>query len=404
VTRGARLQALLDEGVAAGVFPCAAAVVLRGGRPLFEGAAGGATLRTVFDLASLTKILATTAAFLALWRHGAVGPETPVGRVAPEAAVGRAGATVADLLAHRAGLPAFLPLFAPIVRAMPELLAPDCPARVRAAARAEVVAQTLAVAPTAATGTRYEYSDLGFILIGEILSRVAGRPLDALVAERVARPLGLGVRFHRLSDRETWTPSAEGRADPPGGLAIAPTGRTRPREPAPGQDGLWEPLAAHPSPPGEVDDDNAWAMDGVAGHAGLFGSVVDVAAFGQAVLDDRAGAGRVAPPDRWALALERDTRTPGSTCALGFHTRVPGEPAGESSAGRLIGMEPHGAVGHIGFTGTSLWIDLGRGLVVALCTNRTAGARGRAEVRIREFRPRFHDAAVEVSVAGAPRD
>jgi CubicO group peptidase (beta-lactamase class C family) len=397
VTRGARLQALLDEGVAAGVFPCAAAVVLRGGRPVFEGAAGGATLRTVFDLASLTKILATTAAFLALWRQGAVGPETPVGRVAPEAAVGRAGATVTDLLAHRAGLPAFLPLFAPIVRTMPELLAPDCPARARAAARAEVVARTLAVAPTPATGTRYEYSDLGFILIGEILSRVAGSPLDALVAERVARPLGLGLRFHRLSDRDTWTPSAEGRADPPGGLAIAPTGRTRPREPAPGQEGLWEPFSPHASPEGEVDDDNAWAMDGVAGHAGLFGTAADVAAFGQAILDDRAGAGRVALPRHWALALARDT-TPGSTCGLGFHTRLPGDLLGESSAGRLIGMEPPGAVGHIGFTGTSLWVDLARDLVVALCTNRTAGPGGRAEVRIREFRPRFHDAAVEVSV------
>jgi CubicO group peptidase (beta-lactamase class C family) len=402
VTRVARLQALLDEGVAAGIFPCAAAVVLRRGQPIFEGAAGGATLRTVFDLASLTKILATTAAFMALWRHGAVSPETPVGRVVPEATVGRAGTTVADLLAHRAGLPAFVPLFAPIVRATPELLAPDCPARVRAAARAEVVARALAVAPTAATGTRYEYSDLGFIVLGEILSRVAGCPLEALVAERVARPLALGLSFHRLSARDTWTPSAPGRADPPGGLAIAPTGPTRPREPAPGQGGLWQPLAARPSPEGEVDDDNAWAMDGVAGHAGLFGSVADVAAFGQAVLGDRAGAGHLAPPHLWACALERDTRTPGSTCALGFHTRVPGDPAGESSAGRLVGMEPPGAVGHIGFTGTSLWIDLGRGLVVALCTNRTAGPRGRAEVRIREFRPRFHDAAVEVSVAPAP--
>jgi CubicO group peptidase (beta-lactamase class C family) len=280
---------------------------------------------------------------------------------------------------------------------MPELLAPDCPAGVRAAARAEVVARTLAVAPASAPGTRYEYSDLGFILLGEILSRVDGHPLETLVAERIARPLGLGLGFHRLTARATWTPSTEGRADPPGGLAIAPTGRTRPREPAPGQGGLWELLAAHPSFDGEVDDDNAWAMDGVAGHAGLFGSVTDVAAFGQAVLDDRAGAGRVASPDRWALALERDARTPGSTCALGFHTRVPGDPPGESSAGRLIGMEPPGAVGHIGFTGTSLWIDLARGLVVALCTNRTAGPRGRAEARIRDFRPRFHDAAVEVS-------
>jgi serine-type D-Ala-D-Ala carboxypeptidase len=82
-----------------------------------------------------------------------------------------------------------------------------------------------------------------------------------------------------------------------------------------------------------------------------------------------------------------------------FYTRIPGYPVGESSGGWLVGMLPPGAVGHIGFTGTSLRIDLPRQLVVALCTNRIAGLRGRAEVGIREFRPRFHDAAVETSLA-----
>jgi CubicO group peptidase (beta-lactamase class C family) len=177
-------------------------------------------------------------------------------------------------------------------------------------------------------------------------------------------------------------------------LSVAPTGRTRPREPAPGQEGLWEPFAPHPSPAGEVDDDNAFVMDGVAGHSGLFGTAADLAAFGQAILDDWAGAGRLAPADRWAVTLARDAATLGSTCALGFQTRLPGD-LEESSAGRLVGAEPPGAVGHLGFTGTSLWVDLARGLVVALCTNRVAGPRGRTEVRIREFRPRFHDAAVE---------
>ena len=154
MTGGARLQALLDEGVAAGIFPCAAAVVLHEGRRVFEGAAGTATPGTVFDLASLTKILATTAAFLGLWRDGAVLPETPVGRVMPEAAVGRGGATIADLLAHRAGLPPFLPLFAPVLRRTPALLEPHCPADVRAAARSEVAASALLVAPTAPAGAR----------------------------------------------------------------------------------------------------------------------------------------------------------------------------------------------------------------------------------------------------------
>jgi CubicO group peptidase (beta-lactamase class C family) len=395
VTGAAPLRTLLDDGVAAGVFPCAAAVVLHRGRRAFEGAAGGAALHTVFDLASLTKIMATTALFLTLWRDARLEPGTPVAGVLPSSAVGRAGATLGDLLAHRAGLPAFLPLFAPIVRATPALLDRDCPASVRAEARADALARAVAVAPTAAPGARYEYSDIGFILLGGILERVTGRSLDALVAERVAAPLGLGARFHRLSAPETWSPSTHGSAGPSAGLAIAPTGRTRPREPAPGQEGLWEPFAPSPSPAGEVDDDNAWVMDGAAGHAGLFGTATDVAAFGQAVLDDRAGAGRLAPGHQWQAALRRDTATPGSTCGLGFHTRLPGDPVGESSAGRLVGMAPPGAVGHLGFTGTSVWIDLARELVVALCTNRVWGPRGRAEIGIREFRPRFHDAVVE---------
>jgi CubicO group peptidase (beta-lactamase class C family) len=152
-----------------------------------------------------------------------------------------------------------------------------------------------------------------------------------------------------------------------------------------------------PSPPGEVDDDNAWAMDGVAGHAGLFGTAGDVAAFGQAVLDDLAGAARLAAPALWTRATQRDAETPGSTRALGFDTRLPGDAAGASAAGRL-GDRGAGAVGHLGFTGTSLWIDLERRVVVALCTNRTLA--GRAETRIRPFRPRFHDAVVESLGAG----
>ena len=342
VTGVSRLQTLLDEGVAAGVFPSAAAVVVHEGRRVFAGAAGGATPSTVFDLASLTKVLATTATFLTLWRDRVIGPETPVAEVLPESAAGQAGAMVADLLAHRAGLPAFLPLFSPVLRATPRLLEADCPAHVRAAARAEAVASALAVPPTARAGTRaeYVYSDIGFIVLGEVLARVAGVPLDLLVAERVAKPLGLGARFHRLSSWQAWAPTVGTVADPSRGLVIAPTGRTRPREPAPGQEGLWEPFPPRPAPVGEVDDDNAWVMDGVAGHAGLFGTATDVAVFGRSVLEDRAGAGRLAPADHWAAALRRDTATLGSTCALGFHTRVQATPRARAPPGGLWGRSP----------------------------------------------------------------
>jgi CubicO group peptidase (beta-lactamase class C family) len=394
VTGAARLQALLDEGVATGVFPCAAAVALHEGRRVLAIAAGEAALDTVFDLASLTKPVATATIFLTLWRDGILTPETPVGTLAPAAAVGRAGATLGDLLAHRAGLPGFAPLFVPVLRGMPALLEPGCLPGVRAAARVAAVARALAVAPEARPGARAHYSDVGFVVLGELLAAAAGAPLDALFVERVAGPLGLSVRFRRLSARQ---PSASGGgalADPSRGSVIAPTGRTRPREPAPGQEGLWEPFAPHPSPAGEVDDDNAWVMDGVAGHAGLFGTAPDLADLGQAILDDRGGAGRLAPPSCWTRALSRDAETPGSTRALGFDTRRPGDPRPAGSAGYRLGDRPPGAVGHTGYTGTSLWVDLGRRLVVALCTNRTAGPRGRADVRINDFRPRFHDALI----------
>jgi len=153
----------------------------------------------------------------------------------------------------------------------------------------------------------------------------------------------------------------------------------RPRPPAPGQEGLWE-IAAQASAKGEVDDDNAWALDGVSGHAGLFATAADVASFGQAVLE-----GRVGRSDRFG----RDS-TPASTRARGFDTP---SAAGASCGPRFGRAGPRGAIGHTGFTGTSLWIDLDRALVVALLTNRVA--LGRANMKIREFRPRFHDAVLD---------
>ena len=379
----ARPQALLDEGAAAGVFSCASAVVWLGGERVFEGGAGGATPGTVFDVASLTKVMSTTALFLSLWREGKVEPDLSVARVFPDSAAGRAGVTLGDLLNHRSGLPAVVPFFAPVMRDHPRLFDPDCPRDLLAVVRRAVVEQALATPLSSRPRTRAVYSDVGFIVLGELLAVGGGAPLDALFAERIGAPLGLSACFRRRSAPPAGPPAAE----------IAPTGTTRPREPAPGQEGSVYPMPSRPSAPGEVDDDNAWVMDGVAGHAGLFGTARDVVAFGQAVLDEVAGRSRIAPPGLWAEALRRDAETADSTRALGFDTRLPADPVEGSSAGRHVGRIEPGAVGHLGFTGTSLWVDLARRLVVALCTNRTA--RGRAETRIRDFRPRFHDAVIE---------
>ncbi len=372
---GGELQALLEDAVAQGVFPSAQAAVIHRGVTRFSGVAGPGTAQTLFDVSSVTKVLCTTTAFLSLWGEGKLGPASLLSRFFPDAAAAKAGATLEDLLTHRSGLPAFRPYFARVMPAVPELFDAACPASVWAEVRREVVEAVKKTSPLQPLRAGAVYSDVGFMLLGEVLAHVAGAPLDALFSARVAGPAGLTAHFRPPSQRSPLVAPA------------APTGTARPREPAPGQEKEWEPFPAHPSRPGEVDDDNAWVMDGVSGHAGLFTTAADLARYGQLVLEELEGAGRFAPAPLWQQAVRKDAATPGSSRALGFDTPV-STPQRPSSAGTL-GQGPRGAVGHLGFTGVSLWMDLDRALVVALCTNRTA--LGRSNLGIRDFRPRFHD-------------
>lgn len=376
------LQALLEEGVADGTFPAAQAVVIHRGRKLFSGGAGESTPTTLFDLASLTKVMATTPLFMRLWSQGKLGPDTELRRYFPDSPA--ASLHLADLLLHRSGLPAFVPFFVDEFRAHPELAREACPPELRARVRQHVIERAARTAPTQPPCTSVVYSDVGFILLGEALSRAAGEGLDDLFERTVATPLELSAHFRRLSRRASH-PAGE----------LAPTGKTRPREPAPGQESLWAPLPSAPSRPGEVDDDNAFVLDGVAGHAGLFGTARDVARFGQAILEELEGQSRIAPAALWDRALQGDPKTPHSGRLFGFDTPTRTDAQGRpvvSSAGSLLGNEPPGALGHLGFTGVSLWIDRARGLSIALCTNRTYN--GRANLRLSDFRPRFHDAVV----------
>ncbi len=355
MTRG--LDALLSGGVADGVFPLARAEVFFEGRHVFSG--GNAPPHTVFDLASLTKVLVTTALVL----ETGLPLDAPVRRWFGDASV---DATLDDLLFHRSGLPAFRPFFASVMEARPLLFQDDCPASQRRLARDELLAEVLRAKAQQPRGEQAVYSDLGFIMLGAVLEAAQQSPLDELFTRRIAAPLGLSARYRRLSH--------------PGAMpsALAETGATRPREPALGQEGLWS-VVPRAGKKGEVDDDNAWCLDGVSGHAGLFATAADVAIFGQAVLEGRFGGS----------SFPRDA-TVGSTRARGFDT-----PSSEgASCGQRFGrLGPRGAIGHLGFTGTSLWLDLDRSLVVALLTNRVA--LGRANLLIREFRPRFHDAVLD---------
>ena len=376
----AGLQELLEPGVRDGVFPAGQVSVFHEGQEVGRASVGCAD-DTPFDLASLTKILCTATAFVALWAEGKVGPATPVSRWIDGSPLAKHGATLGDLLAHRSGLPAWAPFFAVVLHTVPELRRALCPASTRLDVRSEVRDAAAREPLEAAPGARTLYSDIGFLLAGEMLAEAAGAPLDAVHA-RLSERLGVATHFHRLSAR------GQDSHDPCGGRwdALPATGSIRPRPPAPGQENRWESLSSEPSLPGEVDDDNAWVMDGVSGHAGLFGTATEVARFGQRVLDELDGAGRLGPASLWERAV---TPAPGSTRGLGFDT-----PSGESSsAGRLLGRTPPGAFGHLGYTGTSLWVDRARRLSVALLTNRTAF--GRENLRIQEFRPAFHDAVLQ---------
>ena len=381
----ARLQALLEGGVQDGVFPAAQASVFHDGREVGLASVGTGH-DTPFDLASLTKILCTAPAFLALWAEGKVGPSTPVSRWIDGSPLAKHGATLGDLLAHRSGLPAWVPFFAVVLHTVPELRRVDCPAATRLGVRSEVRDAAAREPLEAAPGTHTLYSDVGFLLAGEMLAEAAGAPLDAVHA-RLSEKLGVGTHFHRLSTR------GHDSRDPCRGAwdALPVTGALSPRPPAPGQENRWGSLESAPSRAGEVDDDNAWVMDGVSGHAGLFGTATEVARFGQRVLEELDGAGRLAPASLWERAV---TPVPGGSHGLGFDT-----PSGEaSSAGSFLGRRPPGAFGHLGYTGTSLWVDRARRLSVALLTNRTA--LGRENLKIQEFRPAFHDAVLRALALG----
>ncbi len=377
------LQVLLDEGRDAGVFTHAQSAVWHRGTLLGLDSAEGTHPDTCFDLASVTKV-ATTCAFLALRARGVLRAETRLGALLGQVAA--PGLTLEDLLFHRSGLPAWRPLFAR-PDAMPAIFAAGGGEIAFASAREAVVAAAGSTPPEGPVAARAVYSDLGFILLGEALSTAAGLPLDQLIQEVVAGPLGVELGFRRLGSRGRRGDQANGRAPPDAAAEdargpFAPTGSLRPRPPAPGQEGAFaiDPVEDRA---GDVDDDNAWAMDGVAGHAGLFATGAALGAFGQAILEELEGAGRLAPAGLWPQAARRDPLTPGSERTLGFDT-VSTE---GSSAGRFMSAR---AIGHLGFTGTSLWIDPARSLVVALVTNRTW--RGRDPAGIRAFRPRFHDA------------
>ncbi len=356
--RWQELEELLTRGAAEGVYSAAVAVVGMTGEAAWQGAAGrlaadpgspAATLDTVFDLASLTKPLATGLALLKLVQQGRLTLEQPLGEILPPTWLppDKRPLTLASLLAHRAGLPAWRPFYREVLAAPPETRA----ARLERLAAAEPLEHP--------PGTATLYSDLGFMLLKAVVEEVAGQDLDRFCREAVYEPLGLGALGFNPRRR-------------PGGekLACAAT-----------ETGL---IPGRPAA-GEVHDENAWAAGGVAGHAGLFGTGPQVFALAARIFRNYRGESAELGPQ----PLVRRFLTPVAPGlrALGFDVAHP-DPQSRA-AGRGFSAA---TVGHLGFTGTSFWMDLRLGQMVVLLTNRVHLGRDDLE-GIRVFRTRFHEAA-----------
>lgn len=342
------------DGVGA-AYPAAALCCGRGAIELCAGF-GAADETTWFDIASLTKALSTSLLVLRGWQDGALALEEEV----------LPGVQVWHLLAHVSGLPAGPP---PLFAEQQGWLAQPSEATRRA------VVGMARTAPREGAAQRAVYSDLGMIVLGDWLEQRLGGRLDELFARMVA-PLGAEIGFRPL-DRASGVPDER----------CAPTRRESPER---------EPLR------GQVHDDNARAMLGVAGHAGLFATAGGVFTLAQAVLDclhDRGTAGQR------ALGLRGQTlrrafgvwEAPGqrTTWGLGWDHPEPLPPSGPSgsSAGSLW---PRSGVGHLGWTGCSLWLDLERRGAVVLLSSRvdvaTPAEALATKERVRALRPQLHDA------------
>jgi serine-type D-Ala-D-Ala carboxypeptidase len=336
----------VERGIAAGGFPGAAVVVGRGGAAVWQrgygrlswgvGAPSVSADSTLYDLASITKVVATTAAAMVLYDRGKLDLDAPVHHYVPSfTGGGREQVTVRELLMHRSGLPAGRDLWRV--------------AHSPAEARSQVLRTPLQTLP----GSHYEYSDLGADVLAFVVEAIAHEPLDRFVTRTVYTPLGMrNTRF---------------RPGPSLRYRVAPTEVSSPRG-----------YALR----GEVHDENAHALGGVAGHAGLFSTAADLSIFAQMMLNGGTYDGVRILGDSTIAVFTRGAQ---GWRALGWNTCPGSGSCGRQLAGR--------AYGHTGFTGTSIWIDPTRDMFVIVLTNWVHNGGGRA------YRPQAVLADVRADVA-----
>lgn len=346
---------VLTEAVQQRVFPGAVFGVLHPDEQFAIGSIGGFTYQSdspcvqtdaIFDMASVSKAMATVSMAMLLWERGQLDLDEPLARRVPEflevaskaesLAAHRSILTPRMLLAHCSGLPAYATLYKTCATAT------------------EVLEACLHMPLETPPGTQAVYSDIGFILLGHLLEQIAGESLDSFCQREVFAPLGMSSTFY--------CPPAELRA------SIPPTAN---------KDNFRGRLLQ-----GEVHDGNCWRLGGVSGHAGLFSNVPDTLRLADCLLD----RGRnIFHPETISRFTTRQQMPPSSGWALGWDT-----PTAPSSSGTLFSAH---SVGHLGYTGTSLWIDFDKHVAIVLLTNRTyPGDDAAASEAIRNIRPRFHDA------------
>jgi CubicO group peptidase (beta-lactamase class C family) len=342
--RFSRADETMKQGMREEIFTAAALLVAKSTKIVFHqtyGTLGGtgtdpAKLDTLFDLASLTKVLAVTPSWILMAAEDPSLLDQNIGRWFPNTPPDKSCITPRCLLAHASGLPAWRPYY---------LLPASRHTNEDTAAR--ILAEPLDYSP----GQGCIYSDLGFMLLGFSIEKETGRNLEQFSRERIYEPLG-------LADDLLFRPKDDKR------IAMTRAGDF----------------------PGLVNDLNARALGGVSGHAGLFGTAKGVAALAGEILMSLKESGRFFDKETTRAFRARAGFTSDSTRTLGFDT--PSEEG--STSGRLFSKD---SVGHTGFTGVSLWIDIPRDLIVVLLTNRVF--LGEADLRIKAFRPLLHDAVME---------
>jgi CubicO group peptidase (beta-lactamase class C family) len=357
-----RILQLLLDAVAGGVFPGAVLLVARHKKTLFcEAVGNGAVLpaprlmtgQTRFDLASLTKPLATALTALSLVSQEKLQLDNSLAELLPSTNIPqeKQEITLRQLLCHCSGLPAWKPYY---------LSLQTLPLKDRKASlRQMILEEPLDSSP----GTTTIYSDLGFLIIEWILEQTSGQNLHHFTRQNLFGHLGCTTPVFLPLDRESGLEAHE----------FADTEYCS-----------WRATTLS----GQVHDENAYVLGGVAGHAGLFGTASEVKCVLDAILDTLSTEDTSTPWSRERLSefLRPARLDPASTWALGFDTPA----SSDSSAGHHFSAE---TVGHLGFTGTSFWLDLQREIAVILLTNRIHPSRDNE--KIKDFRPLIHDAVME---------